>query len=148
MKSAVCLVVATLLLSACSKSKPTGEAPKPSASPVSATATVAAVKHPAPPDGPTEEELFKALAAQYQRIRDAGGMPVTVTASGKSGVLQPRVYSLQKIDCKQRSRREPYQYECSVRAMVTFRDRKGDPLPHGERIFARWDPDRGSWRWD
>ncbi len=137
-----------LVLPACSKGKP--EAAAESAAPAKAAAEApapapAVASRPAPPDGPSEDELFTFLSAEYERIRDAGGMPVTVTASGKSTVLQPRVYSLTKEGCRPVPR-QPDHFECSVVAMVTFMERDRDPKSHGERIHVRWDPVQGVWK--
>lgn len=138
------LCAMVLLLPACSKGKPEAAGAAP-AKPAATTPGPATGGRPAPAEGPTEDELLAFLSAEYQRIRDAGGMPVTVTASGKSTVLQPRVYSLRKTGCKPVPRK-PDELECSVVAMVTFMERDREPKSHGERISVRWDPAQGAWK--
>jgi len=133
-----------LVLAACSRNQPeaTPAAPKPAKAVAPAPAEAA---RPAPPEGPSEDELLAFLSAEYERIRDAGGLPVKVTASGKSAVLQPRVYCLTKTGCRPVPR-QPDELECSVVAMVTFREGDRKPGKHGERIYVRWDPVRGVWQ--
>lgn len=138
------LWAAALLLSACSRDKPEAAPAAPTPVKAAAPAPVAAAR-PAPPEGPSEDELLAFLSAEYERIRDAGGLPVTVTASGKSTVLQPRVYSLTKTGCRPVPRR-PDELECSVVAMVTFREGDRKPGEHGERIYVRWDAAQGVWK--
>jgi len=140
------LCAVALALAGCGKGE-SGTASTPATATPQATpaATTPAPQRPAPPEGPGEDLLLELLSAEYQRIRDAGGMPVTVTASGKSTVLQPRVYSLTKEGCRPVPR-QPDHFECSVVAMVTFMERDRDPKSHGERIHVRWDPVQGVWK--
>ena len=132
-----------LALAGCSRRSPDVAAAAPPPVPAPPPTVV---EKPVPTEGPSEEELFRFLQAAYQRIRDAGGMPVTVTANGASTVLQPRVYSLTKNECKPMVVGKPHAYECSVSAMVTLREHDRKPLPHGERIRVRWDPVQGVWQ--
>jgi hypothetical protein len=48
------------------------------------------------PGEPPEHVLIAIKKAEYEQINKAGGMPVTVTASGRSAVLKPKIWSATK----------------------------------------------------
>lgn len=49
---------------------------------------------------PSEAVLKKFMFAAYKKMDDAGGVPMTVTASGKGGNVRLKLYDVRKTDCK------------------------------------------------
>jgi hypothetical protein len=101
--------------------------------------------YPVPSTEPPEDVLVKILESQYAAIRDAGGQTVTLTSSGRSTSLMPRIWEAKKLGCKPLPRSEPGQYECSLDLKVTFLEGDDTPRQHAERVHVSWDVDQGEW---
>lgn len=117
---------------------------------VGVSALVVAARAQAPltpaPGEPPEDVLIAVKAAEYARINKAGGMPVTVTASGRSAVLKPRIWSAKKDGPCRAVPRQPDTFECSLSMMVTLREGDTQPGQHAERVVVHWDGAKGQWQ--
>ena len=101
---------------------------------------------PVPAEEPSESDIVDILESQYERINDAGGMPVTVTASGNSMVLKPKIWEAHKDEpCRPLPQSDPGEYECSLNLMMTMREGDNKPGKHAERVFVSWDEVEGEW---
>lgn len=100
---------------------------------------------PVPTEEPSEAAIVKILERQYKAINRNGGMPVTVTASGKSLVLKPKIWEAHKDGCKPVPREPPGNYECSLNLMVTMLEGDDRPGQHAERVYVSWDETEGEW---
>jgi hypothetical protein len=101
---------------------------------------------PVPAEEPSESDIVSILESQYDRINAAGGMPVTVTASGKSMVLKPKIWEAHKDEpCRPVPGSNPGEYECSLNLMMTMREGDNEPGKHAERVFVSWDEVEGEW---
>ncbi len=99
-----------------------------------------------PAEEPSESDIVSILESQYAKINAAGGMPVTVTASGKSTVLKPKIWEAHKDEpCRPLPRSKPGEYECSLNLMMTMREGDDEPGQHSERVFVSWDEVEGEW---
>ena len=110
--------------------------------PVGKTAVTGAV---APTGEPSADDVKRAFFDRYERLDAAGGLPVTMTASGTSTVLRAKLFDARKESCSQLPRAAPGDWRCD--AVLTMAICSGDcdpsleePSPNGERIDIRWDP--------
>ncbi|MEO7640057.1 MAG: hypothetical protein ABI919_11085 [Ramlibacter sp.] len=140
------VMAAVLLLAGCSKSKPQPpgkpSAASPSPAPAIAKATAGA---PVPGEEPSEAVLRKLEFQRYEMIDKAGGMPVTMTATGKSLTLHPKLYEVRKEKgCDPTPQAPPGWYECHLIIKLSLSPGGRDPSEQGERIGVKWDP-KGEW---
>lgn len=99
-----------------------------------------------PPGEPPEDVLLRFQAQEYEEINRAGGMKVTVSASGRQLVLKPKLHSGRKDSCRTVPNEPAGSYECGLDLMVTLREDDREPGQHGERQFVHWDGAAGEWR--
>lgn len=97
-----------------------------------------------PAEEPSEDALRKLEFQRYEAIGQAGGMPVTVTATGGSLTLRPKLYDVRKDSCKRTPQGPPGWYECSLTIKLSLEADGSNPSEQGERIGVKWDP-RGMW---
>lgn len=111
-----------------------------------APATAAPVSEgiPVPNEEPSEEVLRKLEFARYAEIEKMGGLPVTVTATGRSLTLHPTLYEVRKESCKPTPQAPAGWYECSLTITLSLAEDGSDPSEQGERIGVKWDP-KGEW---
>jgi hypothetical protein len=158
------------LLAACSRESPRAstEAPVPEKGSVSEKETALpslsalsrrdAVVVPAPapapaataemtpaPGEPPEKVLQKLEFQRYEAIRKMGGVPVTVTATGRQLVLNPTLYSARKESCQPTPQAAVGWYECSLIIRVSLAADGSDPSEQGERIAVKWDGKLAEW---
>jgi hypothetical protein len=100
----------------------------------------------APPGEPPEDVLLRFQKDEYDEITRAGGMKVTVTASGHQILLKPKLYSGRKDYCRPVPREPEGSYECGLSLIVTLREGDNQPGQHGERQFVHWDGVAGEWK--
>lgn len=132
-----------LLLGGCGKKElppPTGTKPTT----VSKAPEQRAGAVPVPTEEPSEADLRKLEFQTYEAIERAGGMPVTITATGQSRTLHPKLYAVRKNSCKPTPQAPPGWYECSLTIKLSLKADGSDPSEQGERIGVKWDP-RGMW---
>ena len=98
------------------------------------------------PGEPPEHVLIAFQRAEYEQINKAGGMPVTVTASGRSAVLKPKIWSAKKDAPCRAVPGESDTFECSLNMMVTLREGDNKPGKHAERLYVHWDGAKGEWK--
>lgn len=91
------------------------------------------------PGEPPEHVLVAIKTAEYEQINKAGGMPLTVTASGRSTVLKPKVWSARKNGPCRAMPGYVNTFECSLDMMVTLREGDTRPGKHAERVHVHWD---------
>lgn len=145
-------VFSVLVLAGCSREAPPAAAGTELASlaslaPADAGLSVAesAPEEAAAPGEPPEEVLRKLEFQRYREIEKAGGLPVTVTATGRQLVLKPKLYSVRKEDCKPMPQSSAGWYECSLTISVSLAEDGSDPSEQGERIAVRWDGRKKDW---
>jgi hypothetical protein len=94
---------------------------------------------------PPEPVLRELMFRRYAWLDEQGGLPVTVTATGRSGKIRSKLYEVRKNECtKSKTPGDPIGlYECSVNLMVTMwwdgRKEDRNPSPKGERISVMKD---------
>jgi hypothetical protein len=144
---AVSLLASCLALAACSKkaSEPV-HTPK-QAKPAESEAVPARTSFEEPPEDVLRKFMFKA----YEKMDDAGGVPLTVTASGKSGMARLKLYEVRKTDCKLIDIPHvapPGMFECTVNLKVKMwwdgQREPREPSDDNKRIAVIQD-DRGNW---
>jgi hypothetical protein len=113
---------------------------------VGATTFAAAQASKPAPGEPPEDVLIAIKTAEYEQINKAGGMPVTVTASGRSAVLRPKIWSAKKDAPCRAVPRHVDTFECSLNMMVTLREGDNKPGKHAERLYVHWDGTKGEWK--
>ncbi len=141
--------IAALTLSACGSSSPSASSTSSASEGEQARDDGAAsesASKPVPSEEPSESDIVRILESQYARINAGGGMPVTVTASGKSTVLKPKIWEAHKDEpCRLLPGSKPGRYECSLNLMVTLREGDNEPGKHAERVHVSWDDVEGEW---
>lgn len=145
---AVPLLASCLALAACGK-KP----PEPAHSPKQAKAAQAEESAPARTsfEEPPEDVLRKFMFKAYEKMDAAGGVPMTVTASGASGRVRMKLYEVRKTDCKLidiPSIAPPGKFDCTVNLKVKMwwdgQREPSEPSDDNKGIFVIQD-DRGNW---
>lgn len=124
-----------------------------SPTPIVAAAAAAAAKSndapvaegPVPDDEPSAADVRRIAIERYERLEQAGGLPVTMTATGQSMVLHSKVFDARKESCRRLPSAKPGEWECEAELMMGLCSGDCDPsaeepLPKGERVFIRWDP--------
>jgi hypothetical protein len=135
-------------LIACSKEKEIVRTVQPvktaTTTPVSTTHTRA----PAIDEEPPEKVLSALMFKQYAQLEAQGGLPATVTASGKSGIIHAKLYSVTKDKCHQSPVIPEGMYQCNVALMGTMwwegQREPTKPLSDAKRILVIKDAD-GAW---
>ena len=144
---ATALLASMTALAACGRKAPE---PVPAPKPAKAAEGQAAPERGSfeePPEEVLKAFMFKA----YGKMDDAGGLPVTVTATGKSGKLRAKLFEVRKTGCKRvdiPSVAPPGKFECTVNLQVKmWWDGQREPSKPGndnKRIDVIQD-DRGNW---
>lgn len=99
---------------------------------------------PLPDDEPSAADVHRLAIEMYERLEDAGGLPVTLTATGQSTVFHGKVFDAHKESCRRLPGAKPGEWECEAELMLGLCSGDCDPsaeepLPKGERIPIRWD---------
>jgi hypothetical protein len=141
----ISLIIFCAVISACSKSEsvPKESATKATATKASATrpssstsntASTTASSVPASwGEEPPESVLRVLMVQQYAALDKAGGLPVTVTATGYSGNLRSKLYSVEKDQCNPSPHGPVGKYDCVVKLMITlWFDGKTEPTKPSE----------------
>jgi len=98
---------------------------------------------PEPAPGEPPADVVRKLEFQrYEEIEKAGGLPVTITATGRNLVLHPKLHEVRKDSCVPVVYR-PGAYECHLTIKVSLEPDGSDPKEQGERIGVRWQD--GEW---
>lgn len=97
-----------------------------------------------PDDEPSAEDVRRISIEMYERLENAGGLPVTMTATGKSMILHGKVFDARKESCRRLPGAKPGEWECEAELMMGLCSGDCDPsaeepLPKGERLGIRWD---------
>ncbi len=98
-----------------------------------------------PPGEPPEAALRKLEFQRYEMIEKAGGIPVTITATGRQLVLKPKLYSVRKKSCRPTPQAPDGWYECSLTISLSLAEDGSDPAEQGERIGVKWDGSKAEW---
>lgn len=98
-----------------------------------------------PDDEPTAADVRRLVIERYERLEQAGGLPMTMTATGQPLVLHTKVFEARKESCRRLPGAKPGEWECEAEAMMGMCNGDCDPsteepLPKGERLGIRWDP--------
>ncbi|MGH8494189.1 MAG: hypothetical protein ACRERR_13950 [Moraxellaceae bacterium] len=147
------LLLAFFMLTACSRENPRPLEAVEAAAPVANESVLAPVDMPVaeapeqtpPPGEPSEEVLRKLEFQRYEAIEAAGGLPVTVSATGRQLVLKPKLYSVRKEGCKPVPQAPVGWYECSLIISLSLAADGSDPSEQGERIGVKWDGRKEEW---
>lgn len=122
--------------------------PPQDAIPKSTTASIeqqAPSKSIPPPGEPTEADLRRLQFQIYNNINEAGGMPVTATATGTTLTLRPTLYSVRKESCRSSPQRPEGTYQCNLTILLSLAADGSDPSEQGARISVKWDGLSGEW---
>lgn len=114
---------------------------------------VAASGAPAPDREPSAEEVRRAFFDLYERLDTAGGLPVTMTATGQSTVLRAKLFDARKESCRTLPHAKPGEWECEAELTMSLCSGDCDPADEepstkGERIHLTWDPAQGRYGLD
>lgn len=143
------LVGSCVALAACGK-----EVPQPTHTPNHAKAASSGEASPAGRtsfEEPPEDVLRKFMFKAYEKMDGAGGVPVTVTATGRSGKVRVKLYEVRKTGCRLidiPSIAPPGKFECSVKLKVKmWWDGQREPREPGDdnKRIAVIQDDRGNW---
>jgi len=98
------------------------------------------------PDGEPPADVVRRLEyARYKQIEDAGGMPVTMTATGQGITLHPKLYDVRKEKCTPSPQQPKGHFECEMTIRLTLMEGDDEPSEQGERIGIQWDGRKGEW---
>ncbi len=105
-----------------------------------------------PSGEPPEADVKRLFVELYERIEQAGGFPMTVTATGQPLLIRTKVFDARKQSCTQWPGARPGEWECTASLQVGTCNGDCDPameepLQKAERIQIRWDP-AGRWTLD
>lgn len=124
--------------------------PRSSATPIAAQVTAPVAGIPAPKEEPSEADVRRIAIEEYERLEQAGGLPLTMTATGKSFVLHAKVFDARTQSCERLQHITPAQWECTAELLMSICT--GDCNPtfepsnwKAERVRIKWDPAVGSW---
>ncbi|WP_155944483.1 hypothetical protein [Pseudoxanthomonas sp. Root630] len=115
--------------------------------PIAVVADAAPASGASVPDRePSAEEVRRAFFDLYEKLDVAGGLPVTITASGQSTVLRAKLFDARKESCRTLPHAKPGEWECEAELMMSLCSGDCDPAdeepsPKGERISLRWAPE-------
>jgi hypothetical protein len=141
------LILLTFLTPGCSK-QPHPQHVESSTTPGVATSTPSqneeSLSNPVPDEEPPEEVLSKLEFQRYDQLEEMGGMPVTMTATGKSLTLHPKLYEVRKEKCSPTPQAPKGWYECELIIKLSLAPDGSDPSEQGERIGVKWSPE-GEW---
>ena len=142
--------MACVILSACSREEQFVPMAHTSP-PVTAKTTETSATLPSAPivyDEPPEQVLSDFMFAQYAELEAQGGLPMTVAASGKSGIIRAKLYSVAKDKCHHSPVDPPGMFECGTNLMGTLwwdgQREPTKPLSDAKRILVIKDAD-GKW---
>lgn len=98
---------------------------------------------PVPDEEPSAEDVRRLSIEMYERLENAGGLPVTVSATGKSMVIHSKVFDARKESCRRLPGAKPGEWECEAELMMGICSGDCDPSaeeprPKGERVGIRW----------
>ena len=103
---------------------------------------------PVPDHEPSDDDVRRLVIELYEQIEDAGGFPMTVTATGKAVVIHSKVFSVQKESCRKEVRAKPGEWTCEAALMMAMCSgdcdpSREEPSSKGERIPVVWDAAKG-----
>lgn len=146
MAIALCIVA----LGACGRKAPEpSSAPKPA--PVARTEPAPDARKQAAFEEPSEEVLRQLMLKAYEKLDGAGGLPMTVTATGHTGRVRMKLSEVRKADCKLA---DPFAvslpglYECSVILQVKYwwdGQREPDKAAEDNKRISVIRDDHGAW---
>lgn len=84
--------------------------------------------------------------SRYEDIKASGGLPLTLTATGKTVVVHPKLYQVEVKECRPEPQSPPGEYECSLHIQLSLDADGRDPSWQGERISISWDGEKGAWK--
>jgi len=143
---AISLLALCLALAACGKKAPDPVHTPKQAKSAESTAAPARTSFEEPPEDVLKEFMLKA----YEKLADAGGLPVTATATGTSGRIRVKLFEVRKSDCKMidPSIARPGKFDCTVNLQVKMwwdgQLEPSEPSEDNKRIDVIQD-DRGNW---
>ena len=149
----ILLIAATvaLMLSACSKADADRNAMRDTQKQKVTTLNASAPKLiPAPDTEPSEAVLRKLQFQENDEIEKAGGLPLTVTASGKSFTLRIKLLDVHKEkSCDPTPQAEKGWFECHLILTSSWSTNGGvsydKPSDKPARFGVKWDGKLGEW---
>ena len=136
-------------LAACSKREaatPNAQVNAPAKAPIAAQPKAKLV--PVPAEEPSDSVLRQLMFEQYAQIEDAGGLPLTATASNTNFILRVKLYDARKESCAPAPQARAGTYNCSMTIKLAIAANKDPanarPYEKSERISVKWDPS-GKW---
>ena len=145
LKRAFALFVGLALLTACEREQavnPSEQEPP--------SETTAEIPVPVPEGEPPADVVRALMFEEYEDLEKLGGMPATVSASGKQLLLRAKLFEATKDECRPRPQRPAGEFECSLTILVSITGDGSDPADEtpseqGARIGIKWDPAQGKW---
>lgn len=112
--------------------------------------TTAEIPVPVPEGEPPADVVRALMFEEYEDLEKLGGMPATVSASGKQLLLRAKLFEATKKECRPQPQRPAGEFECSLTILVSMTGDGSDPAnetpsEQGARIGIRWDPAKGKW---
>lgn len=137
------LIILALLLSACSGNESTAEPTTEASAQAKPTATI--TRQISPTGEPSEEVLQRLEFQRYAELEKAGGIPVTISATGQQTILRPKLYSVRKDECTPTPQAPVGWYECSLTISLSLAEDGSNPSEQGEGFSVKWDSESGTW---
>jgi hypothetical protein len=76
------------------------QSPTPIVTAAAAGGKAPVAEGPVPDDEPSAADVRRIAIERYERLEQAGGLPVTMTATGQSAVLHAKVFDARKESCR------------------------------------------------
>lgn len=142
---AFAVFVGLALLAACEREQAVDPSEQEPPSETTAEASV-----PVPEGEPPADVVRALMFEEYEELEKLGGMPATVSASGKQLLLRAKLFEATKKECRPQPQRPAGEFECSLTILVSMTGDGSDPAnetpsEQGARIGIKWDPAQGKW---
>lgn len=154
MHPSLAAAVIVLLLTACSRREPPPPPPAFKATPTGLAVPASAPTLIPPPAGEPPPDVVTALyREEIDQVRDAGGLPLVVSATGRRVTVMPKVHGAWMDECKRVPQSPPGHWECSLTVKLSLTavseppplTRRDEPSLQGARVGVRWDGRAGRW---
>ncbi|MCR6686731.1 MAG: hypothetical protein NVV65_10420 [Pseudoxanthomonas sp.] len=93
---------------------------------------------------PSDADVRRIVMERYERLEEAGGLPLASGENGQQLVLYGHVFEARKRSCRKLAASSPFDWECTADLMMGICAGDCDPAAEepaskGERVSIRWD---------